>query len=403
MAAEYVEESQDQYRTPAMPKGEDVLQNGAVEPSPAIIEKPERRVEGKIGNLTVQRLNQLTGERGWYRDGIYTIRFSPSLPDKVSVAGIALPSPLIPSSSIYFRNSGPSTFITGDFVLLQSQVNPVIDMALDNGLNVTSLHNPFLWDSPRTLLLHIDGTGDTTKLASSVGKIVSWIREGPCPTAVPGSAEPAMREGATNELKTEEFVENGCPSETKDVCPAERACVPEAARTIVREGKDCAVVYEDGGMDMSFCGINPSETSLNIDNLRNILGVRGRDVSGVYRFTFGKTLTERGQKLDWKMGIKSEANFAGSNDKAVVTGYFAVHENELQGVLKALRDSKIDILSIASHTAAETPRTLYVHYLGTGKANDLAYGIRNALRSQGKMPARIHEGEMRHEGEMSSE
>jgi hypothetical protein len=336
-----------------------------------------------------------------YRDGVYIISFSPTLPDKVSVAGIALPNPLIPSSSLYFRHSGPSTFVDGDLVLLQSQVNPVIDMALDKGFHVTALHNPFLWDSPRTLLLHVNGSSqDTIKLASSVGDIVSWIKEGPCPTAIPGSQEPAMKEGAT--IETEEVAETTCPPET-NVCAPERAVLPETKRTITREGKDCAVVYEDGGMDMSFCGINPSETTLNIDNLRNILGVRGRDVSGIYRFTFGKSFTEKGQKLDWRMGIKSEANFAGSNDKAVVTGYFAVYQNELQGVLKALRDSHIDILSIASHTAAETPGTFYVHYLGTGKANDLGYGIRNALRAQDKIPAGIHEREMNREVDKSIE
>jgi hypothetical protein len=65
----------------------------------------------------------------------------------------------------------------GDMVLLPDQVNPVMSAALDNGLDVTALHNHFLWDSPRILFMHIGGMGPEDKLAAAVGTVFAKIRE----------------------------------------------------------------------------------------------------------------------------------------------------------------------------------------------------------------------------------
>jgi hypothetical protein len=49
--------------------------------------------------------------------------------------------------------------------------------ALDNGLQVTALHNHFFWDSPRVMFMHIGGMGDEEKLAAAVGKVFAKIKE----------------------------------------------------------------------------------------------------------------------------------------------------------------------------------------------------------------------------------
>ena len=47
----------------------------------------------------------------------------------------------------------------GDLVLLQDEVNPVMSALLDNGLEVTALHNHFFWDEPRMFFMHVHGHG----------------------------------------------------------------------------------------------------------------------------------------------------------------------------------------------------------------------------------------------------
>ena len=79
------------------------------------------------------------------------------------------------------------------------------------------------------------------------------------------------------------------------------------------------------------------------------------------------------------MGVNTWAAFAGSDDEAVVDGDFAMLEGEMQGVLKALRASGINVVAIHQHMIFETPRVLLLHYWGLGRTVDLAKGLAAAL------------------------
>jgi hypothetical protein len=76
-----------------------------------------------------------------------------------------------------FKQAGRHTMVMGDLVLLEDQVNPVMSVALDNGLAVTALHNHFFWDSPKVMFMHIGGMGDEAALAAAVGKVFAKLKE----------------------------------------------------------------------------------------------------------------------------------------------------------------------------------------------------------------------------------
>jgi hypothetical protein len=82
------------------------------------------------------------------------------------------------------------------------------------------------------------------------------------------------------------------------------------------------------------------------------------------------------------MGVNTWAAFAGSDDKAVVDGDFAMLETELQDVLKALRGAGINIVAIHQHMTGESPRVLFLHYWGVGSTAALANGLKAALDAQ---------------------
>ena len=67
--------------------------------------------------------------------------------------------------------------VMGDMVLLEDQVNPVMSVALENGLEVTALHNHFFWDTPKVMFMHIGGMGEEAQLAGAVGKVFAAIKE----------------------------------------------------------------------------------------------------------------------------------------------------------------------------------------------------------------------------------
>jgi Domain of Unknown Function (DUF1259) len=76
-----------------------------------------------------------------------------------------------------FTGDGAKAVVMGDLTLTEDQVSPVMDAALNSGLEVTALHNHFSFDRPRILFMHIAGTGSTEQLATGVRKALDAIKE----------------------------------------------------------------------------------------------------------------------------------------------------------------------------------------------------------------------------------
>lgn len=130
--------------------------------------------------------------------------------------------------------------------------------------------------------------------------------------------------------------------------------------------------------------INPAYTNLDPQKIDQILGVKGTLAKGVYKVTIGRTTLMEGHKMGNTMGINTWAAFAGSDDRAVVDGDFAMHESEVQDVLKALRKANINIVSIHQHMIGENPRIIFLHYWGIGSTEHLAKALRAALNVTSK-------------------
>jgi hypothetical protein len=124
----------------------------------------------------------------------------------------------------------------------------------------------------------------------------------------------------------------------------------------------------------------PAKSNIDGAPIENALGVKGTANDGMFKATMGRqTNASCGCPVGKAMGINTWAAFAGTNDNALVDGDFAVSEAELVPVLKALRSGGIDIVAIHHHMVSETPRILFLHYWGRGKAADLATTVRKAL------------------------
>src|SRR5205807_5769330 len=125
--------------------------------------------------------------------------------------------------------------------------------------------------------------------------------------------------------------------------------------------------------------MEPGASTLNPKQIDKILGATGEMKEGVYKVTFPRKTKMGSHEVGNTMGVNTWAAFIGSDDKAVVDGDFAMREPELQGVLKALRAARIDIVAIHQHMTGEDPRILFLHYWGLGPTEALARGLRSAL------------------------
>jgi hypothetical protein len=108
---------------------------------------------------------------------------------------------------------------------------------------------------------------------------------------------------------------------------------------------------------------------------------------GVYKYTIGRPdvkLTEHGVPVSTFLGFNTWAAFQGSPDKAAVSGDFAMLENEVAPVIKALIENNIEVVAVHNHMVHEQPRIFFLHYWGVGTAEQLAEGLRAALDQTGK-------------------
>lgn len=143
--------------------------------------------------LDIAQIERLTGAKGQLNEQEGTFKVSSPRSDlNIRTAGARMTPPLGLTSWATFLRAGSQTMVMGDTVVTESQVNPVMSVALENGLSVTALHNHFLWESPRVMFMHIAGMGDEAALATAVGKVFARIAETSGQTTAPtSSVDPA--------------------------------------------------------------------------------------------------------------------------------------------------------------------------------------------------------------------
>lgn len=271
--------------------------------------------------LDAARVAAATGGKPETNDNVVKVSF-PRDDVKVDVDGLKKMSPFMGLTSwaafVPGEKPGIEAMVMGDLVLFEDEVNPAMSAALDNGLEVTALHNHFFFDRPHVIFMHIGGEGSVDTLGKGV-------------------------------------------KATLDAVHAVRAKTPQPGAAF---------------------GPPPPAGASKIDGtkLDAVFGVKGAAKDGMYKATMGrKTQAECGCTVGKAMGVSTWAAFGGTDDDAVVDGDFAVDEDELQPVLKALRGGGINVVAIHSHMTKESPRILFLHYWGRGKAADLAAVLKRAV------------------------
>ena len=136
----------------------------------------------------------------------------------------------------------------------------------------------------------------------------------------------------------------------------------------------------------------PAVIAMDIDTagIANALGRSGKANGPVYQVTVprSETIREAGHVVPVSMGIATLINFQSTGDgKAAITGDFVLLANEVNPVIRALRDHGINVTSLHSHMLDEQPRLLFMHFWANDNAVTLATGLRSALdQTKSKKP-----------------
>ena len=239
----------------------------------------------------------------------------------VTVHGVKTPTPFGFGGWIAMtKGTGGMDVMMGDLVLTQDEVNPVMSALLDNGFDVTALHNHFLWDEPRMFYMHVHGHGKPADLAKRVKPAIDLIGK--------NAAKPAATPAAST------------PAPTLDTA--------KLAQIVGTQGEQSGAVYK---------------ITIGRDDLK---------------------LTEMGAPINARMGLNTWAAFVGTNENAAIAGDVAMLASEVTPVLKALRKNGLDVVAIHQHMTGTQPTIYFLHYFGTGPAEKLAKSVRAALDVLGK-------------------
>lgn len=96
------------------------------------------------------------------------LQYSFARNEKLLEHGMEMPPAIGMATAINFQMDGNRAAITGDFVLLAAEVNPVVKALTENGITPTALHNHMLYDEPRLFMMHFWAAGDPEKLAKGL-------------------------------------------------------------------------------------------------------------------------------------------------------------------------------------------------------------------------------------------
>src|SRR6266699_1235729 len=269
-----------------------------------------------------QQVLSALGKQGDYKANVLKVNI-PRNDISVTVANVKTPTPFAFGGWVAMtKDTGGMDVMMGDLVLTQDELNPVMSALLDNGIEVTALHNHYMWDEPHMFYMHVHAHGKPADLARKVKPAIDLIGKGASrPAAAP--AAPAA-----------------APATTIDTA--------KLSQIVGTPGEQSGAVYK---------------ITIGRDDLK---------------------LTEMGAPINARMGLNTWAAFVGTNENAAVAGDVAMVANEVQPVLKALRRNGIDVVAIHHHMLDTRPTVYFLHYWGTGPADKLATSFKAALSELGK-------------------
>jgi Domain of Unknown Function (DUF1259) len=125
-------------------------------------------------DLDTVAIDQVLGAKGTNNGGVY--QFGIPRAEPIKDGGMDVPPPMGSANAINFQpTGGGKAAITGDFVLIAKEVNPVLKTLREHGIEVTAIHNHMLDDQPHLYFMHFWANDDAKKLAEGLKAALAQI------------------------------------------------------------------------------------------------------------------------------------------------------------------------------------------------------------------------------------
>lgn len=261
-----------------------------------------------------QKVNSAFGRRPTVSDDVHRYGF-PRTDLSVTLDGVAIKPALALGGWVALKPAHDGAMVMGDLVLLESEINPVMTKLIEDGIEITAVHNHLLRANPPTFYMHVGGHGDAAKMA---GVIREALAASKTPLSAPAATSPA---------------------------PAVDLDTAKLDQIIGVKGQSNGGVYQ--------FGVGRKEPV--IENEMPIAPVGPMGLA---------------------TGINFQPT---GNGKAAITGDFVLTGDEVNPVIQALRSNGIEVTAVHSHMLDEQPRLFFLHFWADDSAEKLARGLRAAI------------------------
>jgi hypothetical protein len=151
-----------------------VLHTGLAESKTPLSGAPAAATAPPPIDLDTATIDQTLGAKGTNNGGVY--QFSIPRAEPIKDGDMNVPPPMGSANAINFQpTGGGKAAITGDFVLIAKEVNPVLKALRDHGIEVTAIHNHMLDDQPHLYFMHFWANDDARKLAEGLKAALAQI------------------------------------------------------------------------------------------------------------------------------------------------------------------------------------------------------------------------------------
>jgi len=137
------------------------------------------------------------------------------------------------------------------------------------------------------------------------------------------------------------------------------------------------------GTPLSESGGGSQDLDIDTEQLDDIIGHTGKTEGDIHKYNIGRAeevTTEDGTSLNAPMGVATAINFQPTGeDQAAINGDFVMTAEEVNPVIRALRQNGIEVVSLHNHGLDDEPRLFYMHFWANDDPATLAQGLRQAL------------------------
>jgi hypothetical protein len=271
--------------------------------------------------LDTAAIQRVMGMKGTYNKGEYKVTV-PQNDLNVMVDGFKIIPAMGLGTWIAFTPSGNGAMVMGDIIVTETDLKPVQQEIIKQGLTITAIHNHFVRNHPNVMYMHLGGSGNTEQMAQKAKAVLNKVNE--------------LRGGD----------------------PAKGTASNEAVQNTIDTTWLSEVLGHSGEMNKGVYKFTIGRPDVQ--------------------------LKEHGVPVTTFLGFNTWAAWQGTPEKAAVAGDFTMTEDEVAPIIKALIENGIEVVAVHNHMVHEQPRIFFLHYWGVGNAEQLAKGLRAALDQTGK-------------------